>query len=95
MTCEEQIYSNEYFDFIVETGQPEPELVESECMQPVDTNFKISYVRREGNPPLSIQNYLYSSIPKCFALLDQSALEVSGILRMQNQPTLSLTGQGV
>lgn len=95
MTCEEQIYSNDFFDFIVETNQPEQEIPGGYCTQPVDRNFEIFYMEREGRPPLTIANYLYGSIPKCFALLDQSALEVSGILRMQNQPTLSLTGQGV
>ena len=77
MTCEEQIYSNDFFDFIVETNQPEQEIPGGYCTQPVDRNFEIFYMEREGRPPLTIANYLYGSIPKCFALLDQSALEVS------------------
>ena len=95
VTCEEQIYSNDYFDFILETNQPETSVPAGYCTQPVDRNFGVLYVEREGLPPLNLTDYLYSAIPKCFALTDQSALEVSGILRMQNQPTLALRGQGV
>ena len=46
-------------------------------------------------PPLSVGSYSYSEIPKCYGLLDQTALEVSGILKMQNQPVLALKGRGV
>lgn len=65
------------------------------CIQRIDEDYDILYYAREGQPPLSIANYTYSTIPKCFGLLDQTALEVSGILRMQNQPVLQLTGNGV
>lgn len=44
---------------------------------------------------MNIQNYEYTSIPKCYTLMDESALEASGILKIQNQPALSLKGQGV
>ena len=37
----------------------------------------------------------YASVPKCYGLLDETALEVSGILKLQQQPALALKGQGV
>ena len=43
----------------------------------------------------TIARYSYGAIPKCFGLLDTTSLETSGIIKMQNIPTLSLTGQGV
>ncbi len=46
-------------------------------------------------PPLSIETYTYSAIPKCLGLLDTTALEESGIIQVQNQSALSLRGQGV
>lgn len=52
-------------------------------------------IPREGLPPLNVGSYSYSEIPKCYGLLDQTALEVSGILKMQNQPVLALKGRGV
>ena len=95
MDCEEAVYSNDYYDFIKEyilesRGEPL-----NCCVQNLDSTFDIVYIPREGNPPLSINNYSYNAIPGCYAPMDESALEVSGILRLQNQPTLGLRGQGV
>lgn len=95
MDCEEAVYSNDYYDFIMEyilevRGRPV-----SDCVQNLSQTYDIAYLSRADNPPLSIENYSYSSIPGCYAPMDKSALEASGILRLQNQPTLSLKGQGV
>ncbi|TGY97343.1 peptidase [Petralouisia muris] len=95
MDCEEAVYSNDYYDFIVEYTMPESGNVVSSCIQKIDASYGIAYLPREGNLSLNIQNYNYTSIPKCYTLMDESALEESGILRIQNQPTLSLKGQGV
>ena len=94
-SCKEQVYSNDYFDFIIPFGEAYTVSPPGTCIQRIDEDYDILYYAREGLPPLSIGNYTYSSIPKCFGLLDQTALEVSGILRMQNQPALQLTGSGV
>lgn len=53
------------------------------------------YFDRDEVPQLSIKTYGYSIIPKCFGLLDTLALETTGILQLQNQPALSLRGQGI
>lgn len=95
MDCEEAVYSNDYYDFIMEyILEPRGTPVNS-CVQKLDENYDIIYIPREGNPPLNIKNYSYNAIPACYAPMDESALEVSGILRLQNQPTLGLKGQGV
>lgn len=92
--CREAIYSNEYYDFIIDyiggysRGDPA-------CVQRVNDKFEIGYYERSENPELSLQIYPYNTIPKCFALTDQSALEASGILRLQNPAGLDLLGQGV
>ncbi len=94
MECEEAVYSNDYYDFIMEyvlQGRP----VIKDCTQKINDIFEIAYLSRNSNLLLNIQNYEYTSIPKCYTLLDESALEASGILRIQNQPALSLKGQGV
>lgn len=95
MTCEEQILSNDYFDFIINTELAGARIPEGACIQRVSSEYSVLFYPSEGLPPLNIADYIYSVIPKCFTLLDQTALEVSGISRVQNQPTLSLTGQGV
>lgn len=93
--CTEQVYSNDYFDFIVPYGvQMEMPLPET-CVQRISEGYDIFFFERVGIPPLLIGNYTYLSIPKCYGLLDTTALEASGILRLQNQPVLSLKGRGV
>ncbi len=95
MDCEEAVYSNDYYDFIgeyiLEARRTPPEV----CVQKLDSTYEIVYLPRAGNPPLNIKNYSYNAIPGCYAPMDESALEASGILRLQRQPTLSLKGQGV
>ena len=92
--CREAIYSNDYYDLIVDylgaysIGEPV-------CIQSINDKYDIAYYSRKNIPPLNLQDYLYQAIPKCLALTDQSALEVSGILRLQNQTVLDLRGQGV
>ncbi len=95
MDCEEAVYSNDYYDFIMEYTLRERGHSGGECIQRVNETFDIAYLPRIENLPLDIQNYEYISIPKCFTLMDESALEASGILKIQNQPALSLKGQGV
>lgn len=94
-TCKEQVYSNDYFDFIVYYGDVEKIPAPGACIQRIDEDYDIFYYPREGQPPLDLNRYTYSTIPKCYGLLDQTALEASGILKLQNQPVLSLKGEGV
>lgn len=93
--CKEWAYSNDYFDFIIPYGVQAEVPVSVGCTQRVSEEFDIFFYPRNGLLPLSIQNDTYTAIPKCYGLLDTTALEVSGILRMQNQPVLSLRGDGV
>lgn len=93
--CEEQVYSNDYFDFIIPYGEVTQFPVGGACIQRIDEDYDTLYYPREGLPPLRLGDYTYQEIPKCYGLLDQTALEASGILRMQNQPILDLKGRGV
>lgn len=93
--CREQVYSNDYFDFVIPYGVQAEVPVSGGCVQRVAEEFDIFFYPRAGLPPFSIENYTYTAIPKCYGLLDTTALEVSGIIRLQNQPVLSLKGTGV
>lgn len=93
--CKEQVYSEEYYDFIVPYGVAGEPRVSDGCVQRVSEDYDIFFTPRAGEPPLSVGNYTYTTIPKCYGLLDTTALEASGILRLQNQPVLSLKGRGV
>lgn len=93
--CRQQIHSNDYYDFIIPYGVGTEQITVSGCTQRVSEDYDVFFFPREGLPPLSIGSYSYTTIPKCYGLLDTTALEVSGILQMQNQPVLSLKGNGV
>ena len=92
--CREAVYSNDYYDLIFDyiSGYPR---IESGCYQRVSDQYDIAYYARAGIPELNLQDYPYQTIPKCFGLTDLSALEASGILRLQNPAGLNLLGQGV
>ncbi len=93
--CVEQVYSNDYFDFIIPYGELQYVPVSGACTQRIAEEFDIFYYSRAGLPPLGLGTYTYNVIPKCYGLQESDALEVSGIIRLQNQPVLSLKGDGV
>lgn len=95
MDCNEIIQSNDYLDVLVATDEVQEAKAEPACIQRINDRYEIWYYNRASALPLSFEDYTYSAIPNCFGLLDSGALDSSGILQMQNQPTLSLKGQGV
>lgn len=94
MDCQEAVYSNDYYD-IIAGSRFMGEGVENVCSQRVENRFIIYYLNRAEVPPLSVGTYKYINIPKCFTILDQSALDVSGITRIQTQRNLELMGDGI
>lgn len=92
--CREAAYSEDYYDLII-NYLSEYASVPGDCEIPVDDIFTVSYYQRAALQPLNLQDYPYSSIPKCYTLCDSTALEVSGILRLQNPDGLDLTGRGI
>lgn len=95
MDCTDAVYSEDYYDLIVEYGGRPGALELSPCVQDVNNQYGIGYWERQGLPPFTIRNYTYTAIPKVFTLMDEGAMEASNILQIQNQPTLGLRGQGV
>jgi len=95
MSCAETILSNDTYDFIVASDETNTPLIAPVCVQRINGQYEVWYYDGSSVPPLSVGDYSYASIPKCFTLMDSTSLDVSGILAIQNQPTLSLKGQGV
>ena len=91
--CKKAVYSNEYYDLILDyiggysMGAPE-------CIQQVDDTYDIGFYRRERAPELNLQDYPYLTIPHCLTPMDMTALEVSGMIRLQNPAALDLQGTG-
>jgi subtilisin family serine protease len=95
MDCAKIITSEDTYEFIVAADETVRPTREPDCVQKINERYEIWYYDKAGLPPLSIAQYTYTAIPKCYGILDSTNLEVSGILKLQNQPTLSLKGQGV
>ena len=93
--CREAVYSNEWYDFMVRKDDPLPEHGDDLCLMDMDANYQSWYYKPVNLPALNFKTYSYKAVPKCFTPLSAQALDASGILRIRNQPNLSLTGEGV
>ncbi len=65
------------------------------CSQTTGGEYQVDYYAKEDMPPISLKEYSYASIPKCYGLCNLISMEESGITALQNLDTLSLRGQGV
>lgn len=96
--CRERILSEEYRDFIVSELQEDvftQRFPGEVCRQESSLFYQMFYVDGEQADPIQFGRYPYNSVPKCYTLLDTQALEQSGIIQVQNYPTLQLQGSGV
>lgn len=97
-TCRERILSENYRDFIVSELQKDffkDKFEYGECVQETGSFYQTVYVEQELAEPISFGTYPYNSVPKCYTLLDEAAMEQAGITQVQNYPTLDLQGSGV
>lgn len=93
--CREAVYSNEWYDFMLRRDDPLPDEGDDVCLIETNGMYLSWYFKPENLPALNFSTYSYKAVPKCFTPLSPQALDESGILRIRNQPNLSLTGEGV
>ena len=96
--CKEKILSEDYWDFIISPyREDELEGVDTEkmCIQELDLGYKSVSLDSRMLLPLSLRQYWYGAIPKCYTLLDMQPLDAAGIITLQNYPTLQLMGDGI
>ena len=96
--CRERILSEDYRDFIVSALQEDvfaQQIPGEVCEQKSSQFYKIIYVEQSLADPIRFDKYPYNSVPKCYTLIDTQAMEQSGIIQVQNYPTLNLQGSGV
>ena len=90
--------SEEVADFIYRFGSLQNNLRDPEqfpCVDYVSNDYAIFYTPLQDALPISLERQPYYSIPGLFALLDDSAMEASGILAALQTPALSNMGKGV
>lgn len=95
--CQDIIYSNEYLDLILKAQTSEDTIAQifnPVCRQNLDHQFIIIQVNAPNVTQDAFTRYEYTTFPNCFGLLDMSALESAGVIRLQNIPGFSLRGQG-
>ena len=68
---------------------------EKMCIQELDFGYKSVSLDSRMLLPLSLRQYWYGAIPKCYTLLDMQPLDAAGIITLQNYPTLQLMGEGI
>lgn len=93
--CRQAAQSDEWYDLILRREDVIPKGASVTCVQRLEGDYQIWYVRRSGLPELNFGTYTYSAVPKCFTTLSERALDASGILQVRGQPSLNLTGDGV
>ncbi|MFR5321228.1 MAG: S8 family peptidase [Mediterraneibacter gnavus] len=97
-SCREKILSEDYRDFIVSDIRMPflQDLLEKDyCLQNPGFFYQCAYLSKSVIKPVSLENYSYFSIPKCYSLLSMQALNQAGILPIQNHSTLQLSGKQV
>ncbi|MDN0044001.1 S8 family peptidase [Mediterraneibacter glycyrrhizinilyticus] len=97
-TCREYILSEDYRDFIgnhVRTSFFDSIMQTGHCEQDVGFGYKCFYLPASSVDPVTLPKFSYNSIPKCYAPVSMETLNQTGILPVQNYPTLQLKGSGV
>ncbi len=98
MTCREKILSEDYAEFLHVMFNPTDEVLKSygaECAQNLGSRFTALYTPLSKVEGFATRHYNSRNVPKMYGLMNMNALEVSGVLRLANQPVLNLKGQGV
>lgn len=94
--CREAILSEEVTDFFISlkiTLDEVKELYNPECIQVLDKRYSIVHIR-ENLKNVQMYNYIYSSFPKCYGLMEQSNMEYIGVQRARRS-TSNLLGNDV
>lgn len=98
-SCEERIYSNDYYDLLLDYWQYTDEAyidIQDYCYAKISGILSALFINKKDLPPLSLSEYTYRFIPKLYAPMQEISYPLlkSGILQVQ-QPPLGLTGQNV
>lgn len=96
-TCDMVNQSNDFYDFIVEEDfKPELYGIPSDaCIEEFGVKYQFLHLPQTKSLDAYIDQLGYTAIPKVFGLMDTTSIESTGALRLQNQPLLTLRGQGI
>ena len=98
MTCKEAIYSEQALEYLIGNYRGEEYIRENynpDCYLAYDDFQAVIYQKVQEVTSQNIEKYGYSAIPHLYGLMNDEALEASGVLSIRRQPTLDLYGQNV
>lgn len=94
--CREIIYSEEYRNYVIRYEndlEGVNQVVKPDCVNIVNNQFLVAYKRVEQGR--NIYEFGYNAVPKCYGLMDTTAIESIGVERVRNLPGLGLTGKEI
>ncbi|MCM1295262.1 MAG: S8 family peptidase [Muribaculaceae bacterium] len=96
--CAEYVYSEDYISFLVRYDndiQGVYENFEPDCVTIINNQFLVVYKKRTYEDEGDIFKYGYQVLPKCYGLMDEDVVRVTGAERLRSFPGLGLNGTGV
>lgn len=95
MDCNEAITSEEYVDYIIDYSG-NADILEAvygeECYIILDRRYAVLYRKKPEDYMEIFSRYEYSLFPKLYGLLDTSSMEAAGVINVQRENVLGLTG---
>ncbi len=98
MDCREAVYSEDALSFMIGNYQGEEFIrgyYNPDCYVAFDAEQAVIYQQVQSVGSETIGKYGFSAIPNVYGLMNEEALEASGVLRIRRQPYLDLYGQGI
>ena len=96
--CRQQILSENSRDFItgaVVSGFLSSLSPDTLCTQTADFQYHCLYLPAEQAEPITFERFPYNTQPKCYTPISMETLNQTGILTIQNFPSLQLKGEGI
>lgn len=94
--CSEYIYSEDYRSYLIKYDndlESVNSVIEPDCINIINSQFLVAYKRITNAENVYI--YGYNSLPKCFGLMDTTAVESIGADVVRTLPGLEATGRDV
>lgn len=96
MDCNEAITSEAYVDYIIDSdGNREilEEFFQDDCLTIINDRYSILYRETPDDFMEILSRIEYSLLPKLYGLLDTSSMEATGVINVQRENILGLTGK--
>lgn len=96
ITCKEAALSEQFYDFLLSAEYLQQYGYDAGyCVQRLEPTSGCIFLPASSQPPLTVYNTSYASIPKLYGLMDGIATDLSRVIELQTKDYLGLDGSGV